>query len=251
MSNLFQEVLTDAKAVEEKLIGPNYEYYKYINDPQSIGMSSDGSLDALGKDVEGLVAYVQLLVEGSGKASKTGQPLGNKFFLKTGAKCTDKSTGNQVDRYIYINNVPLGNIPFISSGLDTNFSDFRGLIPGAISDLNYFNPYTIMQGFLAGGQPDCQEIVMETIDTNNMKSTESHFVTLTDITNMDPCSFSNGVNLVSNKKCQLAFQNRKKQKSNKKILSIPDDIYVKGYFVSLGVLAIYILYCIMIKSSKK
>ena len=86
-----------------------------------------------------------MLVSGGGKASATGQPLGNKFFLKTGGKCTDKSTGQDVDRYIYINNVPVGNIPFISSGAGVNFSEFKGLIPGTISNLNAFNPIKVRQ----------------------------------------------------------------------------------------------------------
>ena len=109
-NNVFQEVLTDVKGVEEKLLGPTYPYYKNVKMPDDIGMSSKGSLSATAKDVEGLIAYVELLVSGGGKASSTGKPLGNKFFLKTGAKCVDKETEEQVDRYIYVNNVPTGNI---------------------------------------------------------------------------------------------------------------------------------------------
>ena len=33
MSNLFQDVLKDAKGVEEKLLGPSYPYYKNIKLP--------------------------------------------------------------------------------------------------------------------------------------------------------------------------------------------------------------------------
>ena len=191
MSNVFQDVLSDSSSVKAQLLGPDYPYYKYIKSPSDIGMSSKGSLSQLGKDVEGLIEYVNLLVSGKSKASATGQPLGNKFFLKTGGKCLDKSTdpGQEVDRYIYINNVPMGNIPFISSGMGVNFSDFKGLIPGTISNLNAFNPMTMLQSFLSGSTPDCKEITMQTIDTYNNKSTESHFVTMVDITNMDPCSF--------------------------------------------------------------
>lgn len=250
MSNLFQEVLTDAKGVEERLLGPDYPYYKYIKMPSEIGMSPDGSLSALGNDVAGLVAYTELLVDGKGKASATGQPLGNKFFLQTGAKCTDKNTQQEADRYIYIDNVPAGNIPFISSGMGVNFSEFTGLIPGAISDLNYFNPFTIMQGFLEGGKPDCQEITMEVIDVNNNRSTESHFVSLVDIGNMDPCIFTSTgkVNPVTNQGCKEAFSNKKNNKKNKKFVTdIPNDIFVKVYFTSLSILAIYILYCMMTK----
>ena len=103
MSNLFQEVLTNAKATEEKYIGPDYPYYKYIKTPSEIGMTDEGSLKALGKDIDGLTSYVELLVSGQGNASATGQPLGNKFFLQTGGKCRDKATGQDVDRFIYIN----------------------------------------------------------------------------------------------------------------------------------------------------
>ena len=160
-NNIFEEVLSNAKATEEKYIGPDYPYYKYIRAPSEIGMSGSGSLSQLGKDIDGLMNYVKLLVSGGGKASATGQPLGNKFFLKTGGKCKDINTGEDVDRYIYINNVPAGNIPIISSGAGVNFSEFKGLIPGTISNLNAFNPMEILQSFLAGSKPDCQELKME------------------------------------------------------------------------------------------
>ena len=139
MSNLFEEVLKDAQGVEEKLLGPSYPYYKNIKDPSEIGMSDKGSLKALGKDIDGLINYVEVLVTGKSKASATGGPLGNKFFLQTGAKCVDTKTDEQVTRYIYVNNIPQGNIPFISDGLGVNFSEFKGLIPGAMSNLNVLN----------------------------------------------------------------------------------------------------------------
>ena len=41
-NNIFQEVLTNAKAAEEKYIGPDYPYYKYIKTPSEIGMSGKG-----------------------------------------------------------------------------------------------------------------------------------------------------------------------------------------------------------------
>ena len=89
MSNLFEEVLKDAKGVEEKLLGPSYPYYKNIKTPSEIGMTDKGTLNALGKDIDGLINYVEVLVTGKSKASSTGGPLGNKFFLQTGAKCLE------------------------------------------------------------------------------------------------------------------------------------------------------------------
>lgn len=252
MSNLFQEVLTDAKGVEDRLLGPTYPYYKNIKTPSEIGMSDKGTIQQMSKDINGLIEYVELLVTGDSKASATGGPLGNKFFLKTGGKCyatdsscsdpNDISTCPQVDRYIYINNVPDGNIPFISSGMGVNFTEFEGLIPGAMENLNVLNPFAILRAFASGATPPCQQITMQTISNTNVKSSESHYVTLTDIKDIDPCSFSNGTNPVSGKTCKEAFQN------NSEELLIPDDPLAQLYFASLGVLGLFILYRLMEKA---
>ena len=212
----------------------------------SLYISSDGNLNALGNDIKGIVAYTQILVDGKGRASATGRPLGNKFFLKTGAKCKDINSKNNVDRYIYIDNVPAGNIPFISSGMGVNFSEFTGLIPGAMSNLNYFNPFKIMQAFLTGGTPDCQNLTMETIDVNNNRSSETHYVSLIDIQNMDPCIFPSKVNPISKRSCRETFSNF----NNEKKKPIINDIIVKSYFTSLSILTIYIIYCTMMKIKK-
>ena len=246
-NNIFKEVLANAKAAEEKYIGPDYPYYKYIKTPSEIGMSSKGSLSQLGKDIDGLINYVEVLVSGGGKASATGKPLGNKFFLKTGGKCKDKNTDQDVDRYIYINNVPAGNIPFISSGVGVNFSEFKGLIPGTISNLNAFNPMEMFQAFLSGSKPDCQELKMETIDIYNNKSVESHFVTLVDIQNTDPCSFPDKKNPVTKNKCRETFSNLKQEECYN-CYKIPKDAISQIYFASLGILSVYILYGIMVKN---
>ena len=245
MSNLFEEIKKDDNAVQEKLLGPTYPYYKNVKLPGDIGMSSKGSISALTKDIDGLIAYVEVLVTGKSKASTTGGPLGNKFFLRTGAKC--KSGDNQVDRYIYIDNVPNGNIPFISAGLGTNFSDFKGLVPGAMGDLNVLNPFAIMQAFMSGSNPDCQELTMETIDNNNNRSTETHYVTTVDIKNMDPCSFSDGQNPVSKKSCKSAFTTYPGVYQDASA-SLPEDVLVQLYFLGLSLIGIYIFMKLMEKS---
>ena len=205
-------------------------------------MSTRGSLSAVANDITGLIAYVEVLVTGKSKASATGGPLGNKFFLKTGAKCMDKSNNKQVDRYIYVNNVPVGNIPFISSGLDVNFSEFKGLIPGTMGNLNVLNPFSIMSAFLAGSTPECQELTMQTIDNNNNKSSETNYDTTVDIKNMDPCTFQNGRNPVDNSKCRETFQ------SESEPVSLPTDPIVQLYFLGLAIVGLYVLSKLMAKA---
>ena len=69
-----------------QFLGPTYNYAKNIRSPNDMGMSGDGNMVRLAKDIAGIIAYTQLLVEGKGNANKKGSPLGNKFYLKTGGQ---------------------------------------------------------------------------------------------------------------------------------------------------------------------
>jgi hypothetical protein len=235
--NIFNDVTKNLKETEEKILGPQYDYVKNIKSPGELGMSGKGSFASLERNIKGIIGYTELLVTGNSRASKTGRPLGNKFFFKTGAKCKDKQTGNSTDRYIYVNNVPDGSIPFISSGLDTNFTTFRGLIPGTMSNLSHINPLQILQSFMTGTNPECQPITMETIDVNNIINRDTKNVTTIDIQSMSPCWFLNKTNPVTNEKCKETFSNI----SNDMSRDISEDIITKLYFSSLGIFGIYIL----------
>jgi hypothetical protein len=218
-----------------------YAYYDNIKSPKQIGMSEKGTISALGNDIKGLEEYVSLLVSGKSKASATGKPLGNKYFLNTGVQCqSNDASGNLVDRYIYINNVPNGNIPFISNAMGSDFKAFRGLIPGTMSNMNVLNPAAIMSSFTEGSNPTCQQITMETIDLSNNISSATEYVTLTDIGNIDPCSFTDGKNPVNNKKCSESFQTGTP--------GLPSDPLVQIYFACLAAIGIYIFYKLMEKA---
>lgn len=70
-------------------LGESYDYWKSIKQPKAMGMSPGFSLSALATNVDGLLSYVEVLISGTGNASVTGKPLGNKFFLKTMGKCSE------------------------------------------------------------------------------------------------------------------------------------------------------------------
>ena len=232
-TNMFQDILNNTKTAQDQLSKSNYPYYKNIKTPTQIGISSTGDLETLDNDIIGLTNYVKLLVSGNSDASTTGGTLGNKYFLNTGAKCTNNSNQTLVDRYIYINNVPQENIPIISNVLNSDVTDFKGLLPGTISNLNALNPFTMMNGFLMGNNPPCQEITMETIDNNNTSSTETHYVTMLDIQNMNACNFKNKTNPLTNSTCKENF------KCN---LKYPSDLITQTYFVTLMILVLYLIY---------
>jgi len=240
MTNFFEQALGDVGKLEEDLLGPDYSYYKQIKSPGQMGMGSKGDTKTLEKDIAGLIGYVDVLVTGGGEASKVKGPLGDKFFLKTGAKCKDTKTSNQVIRSVYINNIPDGSIPFISSGLGAgDFTEFEGLVPGIMSNLSVINPMQLFSAFMSGSTPDCQALEMDTRDVNNIENTETAFVTVTDINAMNPCWFRDKKNPVTNAKCSEAFSTF--QDSKVDYSKMPDDLLIKVYYSSLGLLGLYIL----------
>ena len=104
---------------------------------------------------------------------------------------------------------------------------------------------------MSGATPDCQEITLETIDSNSNSSNETHFVSVVDLQNMDACSFSDKKNPITNKACSEAFSNMsgfgQGVAKNADLVTLPDDPIVQIYYASLGLLAIYVLYCLMNK----
>ena len=122
MSNFFESALNDLDSLEEEILGPDYAYYKFIKNPGELGMGADGG--KIATNIGGIISYVELLAAGKSNASTAGI-LGDKYFMKTGATCKDVDTGESVTRSLYINNVPDGSIPFISSMTGTDFKDLR------------------------------------------------------------------------------------------------------------------------------
>lgn len=105
-----------------------------------------------------------------------------------------------VDRWIYVNNIPDGSIPFIASGADgRGFNDLRGLIPGALGNLGALNPVQLFNGFTAGTYPDCAEISLQTVNNENVKQTETRHVALVEMVEINPCSFYGNYNPASGK----------------------------------------------------
>ena len=237
MSSFFDKALADVTSLEEELLGPNYPYYKYVKSPGDLGMSAKGS--SIADNIGGLIAYTEVLVTGTGRGTTTGKPLGNKYFLQTGAKCKDTATGNSVTRSLYVNNVPDGTIPFISSMTGESFKEFRGLIPGVLSDMEGLNPLKIFQAFMLGNEPDCRNQTMEIIDSNNIKSKETAFIANADLQGMNACWFSDKKNPLTKAKCKESFS---------KIETESTDSLIKIYNVSLSLLAFYIFMKLITKN---
>jgi hypothetical protein len=240
----FEDIKSNASSAKKKYLGDDYPYASNIKSPAQIGVGSKGVLSQLGKNFDGLLAYTQVLTAGGGKASVPKGPMGNKFFLQTGAKCNAIDTNTEVDRHVYINNIPSGKIPFLQGA--ANLKDLRGLIPGTLGNLNALNPLNLFAGLLDGISPDCQPVTLDVVDINNMKTTETHYVTLTDISIMDPCDFKKKVNPRTGEKCRMGFSNINNitpatiTNTDNWVPIIPKDTSVQIFFASIGALTVYL-----------
>ena len=206
-----------------------YPYSQYIKTPAELGASPAGTFDALGNNIRALLGYSQVLISGD-SAAQSASPLGNKYFLNTGGTCTDTS-GQSQTRYIYMNNVPSGRIPLISSAMGADMTTLRGLVPGTLESASYLNPLVLLKAFSTDNT--CQRIVMDTRDTLNRSSVESQYVNQHDIEEYDACWFLTKVNPVTRESCREAMTTHS------------PDIVVQTYFLGVGALGIFLLYRLM------
>ena len=233
---------------ESQFLGPTYPYYKKIRSPRGLRMGGEGSFPQLARNIKGIVNYVEVLVTGTGPGSTTGRPLGNKFFLKTAGTRKDVASKKVVPRYIYINNMPSGNIPIISGAMGTNFSSFKGLVPGTMQNLNALNPMGFIAAFGAGSQPACRSLTMETVDNNDARRRETRFVADIDIKEMDPCYWGNGrKNPLTGRRCRESFVETRYDNDT----PLPRNMWIQVYLVLLALGVIYFIYKILIKKARK
>lgn len=264
-NDFFEKLMENPGDISRDFTGPKYDYWKEIKSPQDMGMSADGSIGALEHDVSGLMNYVKVLVTGQGGGSYAERPLGNKYFLQTGGTCKARDTDNIVTRYLYINNVPTGNIPFISQAAGEDFDTFEGLVPGILQDMEALNPLRIFAAFKLGEEPPCRKITMETSPTsdNDWRERRTEYVADYDIRYLDSCLFNlmGDRNPVNRKPCREGFNTRggiQKQQHTNKHKSMPMkfdsstsiDISEAIFYFVLSGLMLFIIYRISIKTMK-
>uniref|UniRef100_A0A6C0B7W8 Uncharacterized protein n=1 Tax=viral metagenome TaxID=1070528 RepID=A0A6C0B7W8_9ZZZZ len=205
-----------------------YPYSKYILQPELLGASPKAGINPLKNDVKALISYVEVLTSGRSNAQSIN-PLGNRYFMDTGGKCKD-SAGVKQTRYVYINNIPDGNIPFISSAMGQNMTSFEGLVPGVLGNIAYINPAKLFKAF--DKESPCQKIKMPIRDINNNQTVEEKHVCESDIKEYNPCWFYNRVNPVTGVPCRSGMTTR----------TIPDDKMVQVYAASIYLLGAYLLF---------
>jgi hypothetical protein len=134
----------------DSVMGPDYSYADHIAGPSSMGVGTDGTMSQLGRNTNGIIEYVKYMI--------SGPALGNQYFVNTGGMCTAPD-GSSQPRYNYINNIANGAdlLPAtMRQELGGLTSDFNGLIPGMLEDIEGLNPVSLFTSLAADSTPSCE-----------------------------------------------------------------------------------------------
>lgn len=148
--------MSDLKDMSDNFLGISHNYVKQIKTPSELKMSKKGTMNALERDIAGLISYTQLMVEGDGNAKKENGPLGNRYFLRTKGECIPRDKPNaKTTKYLYINNVPSGGIPILTGLTGTRSKVLRGLVPGVLENVGKLSPVGLFGAITGTSSSEC------------------------------------------------------------------------------------------------
>ena len=222
-----------------------YKYWDDIKNTEDLGMSAKGSISTLENDIDGIIGYITLLTTGGGIASKVDGPLGERYFQKSMATCVDEAGGETVPRYLYVDYIPDGSIPFISSAKSgPKMTSFEGLIPGALTNIAHISPENMIKDLTGGPNPKCKKVCLQ-VGHSTSKDYECNYVTSNDIDSINKERFQPSKEGFSN--IEPNVNDLFKLFNLKNI----DGFLFKTYFSLLGVFGMYLLFRIIQKMKHK
>ena len=147
---IWDNIAAGPGAVGDSIMGPSYSYADNIKGPASMGVGSKGTISQLTTNTGAIFNYMKYMI--------SGPALGNQYFVNSGGSCvaSDKSIQS---RYNYINNVSSGAgvLPeSMKRDLGGVASNFDGLIPGMLEDVEGLNPVHLFSSLAADSTPACE-----------------------------------------------------------------------------------------------
>jgi hypothetical protein len=139
--------------------GPNYSVADDIKLPGELGVRHESSFQAIFDSVGGINYYLDTIAFGSATGFDSGNPfpLGIRYYLDTGLKCSNGATMNE-----YVDGVTKGNIlgDRIAKGLaSSGLPGMQGLAPGMLENArDALDPRPIISAITGTGYPVCQEV---------------------------------------------------------------------------------------------
>lgn len=147
--------------------GPDYDFARNIPLPGEIGVRQEPSVGAIIDSVAGVNYYVDTIAFGGPTFfdSHNPQPMGTRYFLNTGMRCSNGATMSA-----YFDGVTKGNLlgdsveeALASAGLP----GLKGLAPGMLENArDALDPRPILSAVTATGYPVCQQVQCPVGDVN-------------------------------------------------------------------------------------
>jgi hypothetical protein len=144
------------------MLGPEYSYADELKTPSELAIGRNGSFGGIMRAVAGVNYYVDSIGfgESTGLAKLQGfvqQPLGVRFFTKTGASCS-----NGADMYEYVSTVPSGLGGRVGEEVQKTMGvKFRGLAPGIVEDsFKALDPRPLFQAVIGSGYSQCKKVTL-------------------------------------------------------------------------------------------
>lgn len=148
-------------------------YSKNIKNSGEMGVGTSGNMGTLRRNFSALLSYPSILLDGNRGNARKGDVEGTRYFMTTLGNCKDYRSGEDVKRYMYINNVP--------STSASGFSGKRGLIPGIISNVEDLSPSSLMNSISQPAKPKCAAVTLPVRHENGRTGNENHHISLQDL----------------------------------------------------------------------
>ena len=142
----------------------DYSYADEMLSPRELGIQLDGegSFDGIMRAVGGINYYADAIGFGESTVFAKMQgfdqkPLGIRYFLDTGAKCS-----NGAPMYEYVDTIPKGLGGRVGEEVRLmGLPNLRGLGPGIVEDAtSALNPVPLMDAMVRGGYAQCKQVTL-------------------------------------------------------------------------------------------
>jgi hypothetical protein len=165
-----------------------YDYTEKIHPPTGsvMGIKEKGTWPQVGKNINGLESYFQILSKGGGKASKVNGGMGNRYFVKAVGKCKGKGKQAGPQRYIYMDHIPTER-----SAQQAIFGEEVGIVPGLTNNVaQAMDPDNIINA-VSGGVPECVKVSLSQVNSKGKYiGHTSKWVSKSDAGDIDACWFN-------------------------------------------------------------
>ena len=145
------------------ILGPKYDYSAEIPTPKSVGVNfGDGSWNGIKGAMAGVDYYSDTIgfgeTTGFAKgAGLTQEPLGIRYFMTSGATCS-----NGQDMYQYVDTIPHGIPGRLGNEIQETLGvKLRGLAPGMFEDAaKALNPAPMFNAMVNSGYARCRKVTL-------------------------------------------------------------------------------------------